>query len=302
MTEQTAKKMSPIKRIAIIAFLIIWPVAIAVFFYWLTISRNPPAEAPQNAPETLTMSLVFLFLGILSLVATVAAYFIAFATQCFTFNYNKPIWKALRVRFYIANIIIPVFAGLTLGLCSAAFLTPILTSTGLSFAVAFAIPCLGMFMVSQFILSYVSIWTPIQKNAVKKRMAAFGISIENMQWGIHMGISDPAKSSLKKLTTIEEDIGMLWIKPDLIVYRGDADGFIIRRGLLAQIERLTDSGSIAALTGALNVVIRFRNQDGTERRVRLHPQDCWTLRQVATKSNDLADQITTWHDNPPGPQ
>jgi hypothetical protein len=207
----------------------------------------------------------------------------------------------LRVRFYIANIIIPVFAGLALGLCSAAFLTPILTSAGLSFAVALAIPCLGMFVISQLVLNYVSIWNPIQKAAVKKRMAAFGISQQNMQWGIHMGISDPAKSSLKKLTTIEEDVGMMWIKPDLIVYRGDADGFIIRRGLLAEIERLTDSGSVAALAGAVNVIIRFRNQDGTERKVRLHPQDCWTLRQVATKSNELADQITTWKNNPQQP-
>ena len=301
MTEQTAKKMSPIKRIVIFALFIIWTSGIAVFFYWLAVSQTPPPDPRQTAPETINMVLDFLFLGILSLAAAATAYFITFATQCFTFNYNKPIWKALRVRFYIANIIILVFTVLALGLCSAAVLTPILTAAGLSFAIALGIPFLGMFVISHLVLLYVSIWTPIQKAAVKKRMAAFGISQQNMQWGIHIGISDPAKSSLKKLI-IEEDIGMLWIKPDMIVYRGDADGFIVRRGLLAQIERLTDSNSPAALVGEVNVVIRFRNQDGTERRVRLHPQDCWTLRQAATRSNELADQLTTWQNNPTEPQ
>jgi hypothetical protein len=302
MIDETPKKMSPIKRIIRIAFLIVWSGGIAVLVFWLTASRRPPAEPPKDASEAATMVVVFLFFGSLALVAGVVGYMIILATQCFTSNYDQPIWKDLKARFYAAHIAIPVCVGLGLGMCTAAILTPILTAAGLSVAVALGIPCLGMFLVSQFVLTYVNIWMPIQKAAVKKRMAVFGISEENMHWGIHMGISDPSRSKRKRSAAIEEDIGMMWIRPDMIVYRGDSDGFIIRRGLLAKIERITDSASVTALAGDVSVVITFQNQNGTERTVRLHHQESWTLRQAAKKSNDLADQITTWQNNPPDSQ
>src|SRR5688572_32692008 len=39
--------------------------------------------------------------------------------------------------------------------------------------------------------------------------------------GIPIGISDPAKSTMKKFLLVEEDLGLLWFTPTHLIYRGE---------------------------------------------------------------------------------
>jgi hypothetical protein len=109
-----------------------------------------------------------------------------------------------------------------------------------------------------------------------------------------MGIFDPAKSSLKKLTSVEEDVGMLWITPEALVYRGDAGDFRVEAAQFLDLSRKVDAGRISALAGNVPVIIRFTVSAGKERSVRLHPENTWTLGQAKSASNALAAAIERW--------
>jgi len=67
---------------------------------------------------------------------------------------------------------------------------------------------------------------------------------EQMAAGIPIGISNPNKSSLKKFTIIEEDLGMLWVTPDTLIYRGDTMGFDIGRSQMIEVERKVEAKQI----------------------------------------------------------
>ncbi len=117
--------------------------------------------------------------------------------------------------------------------------------------------------------------------------------------GIWAGVSDPKQSSMGKLTCVEDDLGMLWLRPNGIFYRGDSQTLDIRRPQIIDVERKVDSGSMAAYAGAVHIIIHWRDTNEAERQTRLHLEDCWTLTGLARALDELADRIEKWRSTPP---
>ncbi len=82
------------------------------------------------------------------------------------------------------------------------------------------------------------------------------------------------RSSFKKLTMVEEDIGALWVGPEQLVYWGDNDQFGITRDQLTEIERKADVGGTSMLGGITHLILHVRLPDGSERQVRSTPRGC----------------------------
>jgi hypothetical protein len=122
-----------------------------------------------------------------------------------------------------------------------------------------------------------------------------------MERGILMGISDPAKKSLGKLGVawVEDDIGMLWITPDELIYEGDEDEFRVRREQLVSIERAANPGAVSVYFGNLNIILTFASEGAAPRRVRLHPESSWTMTGTARASDHLANELERWKDAVP---
>lgn len=296
MASEKVRKLSLAKRVA--GLLFIGAVGIVSFagtsWFFHHIAGAPKTNDLSEAPNIFTHVFVMFFLGCLSLCAGVFCYAVVLLTQCFTFDFRKPFWNTFKVKLYVAHIIVILFVIMGFACFASMVLTPILTKIGLPTTISFLVPILGMLVIVQFLFMWINIWAPLEKAVVKSRLTACGISKEDMERGMYTGISDPAKSSFKKLTMVEEDIGMLWIEADELIYRGDSDGFRIHRRQLIEVERVTDSGSMSAYAGNVHIILRFRTEDGTERRTRLHTLVCWTLGRLAKASNSLAKRLVSW--------
>jgi hypothetical protein len=133
----------------------------------------------------------------------------------------------------------------------------------------------------------------MEKTLIRKRLSAIGISPERMNEGFYAGISDPSVSSFRK-GLIEDDVGMMWLDADAIVYRGDAKRLEIKRNQLLQIERVVDKGSMAAYAGAVHVILQWQDEKNVQVRTRIHVMNCFTLSGVARALDKLEDDLKHW--------
>lgn len=300
MATETGKKLSLGKRIA--GFLLIVLVMIVSFTVTFLVIRflagsRQPGDVPE-APST-AVHVVLMFLGgNLFLGAGILGYVLTLLTKCFTFNFRRPFWNSFKKKLYVMHIAVTVLMGLGAAAFVSMVLTPILMALGLPWIISLIVPGLGTFALVQFLFIWINIWRPLEKVVVKERMSAYGISQEDINRGICIGISDPSKSSFKKLTMVEEDVGMLWLEADELVYRGDTDSFRIGREQLIEVERAVDAGSMAAYGGNVDVILRFRMADGTERKIRLHGGGGWTLASRAKASDSFAERLVRWQQGP----
>ena len=223
----------------------------------------------------------------------IGLYVLCLATQCFTFNFNRPFFKSFKSKLYVINILVQTPIGLGAAFFLEMILLPILDGLGLPFSISFAIPLLTALIVTQMLFICIDIWKPLE-SIVVKRLSAYGVRREDLERGIYVGISDPDKSSFKKMTLVEEDLGMLWIEPDELRYAGDTDHFRIGREQFIELQRAVDKGSVSAYFGNVAVIVRFLTPEGTERRVRLHPESSWTMPGRAKLSEQLAEEILEW--------
>jgi len=83
--------------------------------------------------------------------------------------------------------------------------------------------------------------------------------------------------------------------------RGDADEFRVEPAQLIDVTRKVDAASVSALAGNVPVIIRFTGADGKERKVRLHPENTWTLGRAKSASNALAAALERWAAARPSP-
>ncbi len=147
----------------------------------------------------------------------------------------------------------------------------------------------------QFVLAWFDIWKPIFTSTVRKRLSARGIPPEKLRTGRYMGVSDPDRRSFGKGGhLIEDDLGMMWLTHDALEYHGDTQDFTIPRDRLTALERSVDKGSMEAYVGASHVIIVWLDDNGQERRTRLHPGDCWTLNGSARALDRLAVLLREW--------
>lgn len=262
----------------------------ALGFWWM--SKRTAAQ--PDGGYGLGFAVVLFFIGGFFLVAGALGYVAVIFTECLTFNYQKPVLGGLKVRLYLANIIVPLLVMLGIGFMLAAFVMPLLRRWGLSGSVSYMIPLMGSLVVLQLVLVWVSVWTPVIKRLISKRLRAKGLTDAQLAGGLLLGISDPSKSSMKKFFMIESDLGMLWFDPAQLIYWGDSEDFVIRREDLLEIERKMDAASTSSLSGTVHVILRVAQPDGSERRIRLHNEGLWTLGSRRAAMDALAQQIEAW--------
>ncbi len=233
------------------------------------------------------MGVFFSFIGILS-------YVVVISTNCFTFNYGKPVWlKGFTLRLRLVNIFVPLFVLLGIGSMATVLFGTILTIMGLPLKAAILVPFFCVLVPGQFLLAWFNVWAPMEKTLIRKRLSAMEISPERMSEGFYAGISDPSVSSFAK-GLIEDDVGMMWLDADAIVYQGDARRLEIKRSQLLQIERTVDKGSMAAYAGAVHVILLWQDEKGVQNRTRIHVMNCFTLSGIARSLDKLADDLKNW--------
>jgi hypothetical protein len=92
--------------------------------------------------------------------------------------------------------------------------------------------------------------------------------MQHFATGWYMGISDGNRGTLKRFPSIEEDVGMMWLEETRILYYGDSQAWEITPAQLLEIERKAEAGSTSAYFGGVNVILRYVDAQGQERRVR----------------------------------
>jgi hypothetical protein len=291
MSNGKSAQLSPVKKlIGIVVLLAVMAGGISVGL----MARGGPAPAASPDP---VVHILLMAGGIVFAVLGAALYGVVLVTSCFTFNFQKPFLKSYGPKLWVLNVVV----GLLLQAAVAFMMAPVLFEIlfrHLPAQVALLTAFLAPFVVANLVMVWLSIWTPLEWILIKRRLAARGIPREHLATGMCMGLSDPSKSSFKKFTLVEEDMGMLWINPDMLRYRGDSIDFDIRRDQLLEIERRADAGSTSSYFGAAHVIIRFAQDDATEQRQRLHTEGNWTQTGKAKALNDLAERLSTWKSSP----
>jgi hypothetical protein len=226
------------------------------------------------------------------------AYGLTLATHALTFRFGRPFFRSYRVRFWLCKLVTELFLETGFAwICAPIMLVFVsrLISGPAGTLISFGFP----FILGQFVLIWVNLWAPLESSVIVKRMAALGLSPAQYPGGLPIGISDPAKGSMKKFFLIEEDLGLLWFTPTHLTYRGDSAAWDIYRDDLQEIERKVDPGAVSAYFGAIHVILHARQPDQSIRKIRLHPQSNWTLTRTTKALDSLARQIQSWKSNPP---
>jgi hypothetical protein len=262
-----------------------------VYFIWR--ASNQPAKGPEMEP--IGHAIISIFIGGFFLVMGFCFYLVVLFTHAFTFNFNQSVWDGVKMRMFLANIFVPVTAMIGIGFLLSSVMKPVLDSFNLPGNTSFMLPVMTAVIGLQIVLLFVLIWSPLEKSVINRRLAALGVTPEQMQNGLHIGISNPAiTSSVKRRWCIEEDVGMLWFTPGQLVYWGDKEQFGITREQLIEMERKTDAKSTTALVGTAHVILHILQADGTIRQMRLHTEGVWTMLGKRTASDNLAARITAW--------
>jgi hypothetical protein len=228
------------------------------------------------------------------LAIALAVYLLVVLTGCLTIDYARPVFKRSKPKLFVANIVVLFL--LLMGATCLAYATLLVPFKLLGLPLSpWVVALVGTALVVNIVSIRVNIWAPLERRLVKQRQRALGTPEPEIAIGMCLGISDPAVSGWKR-AVMEDDVGMVWLEPDQLVYRGDADGFSCSRAQLAAIERVAAAGSASAYAGNRHIVLRITGEGGQERRVRLHVEGEWTLGRMREATDRLADRLSAWRD------
>jgi hypothetical protein len=303
MTTETTQQPSQNKK-GWIKILRTWLLVVGTICFWIVLWATVEKHRAQTRPsvsltgdkvDLFAHVFVMTFLAVFFLAIGIGGYFLALLTQCLTFDFSRQIWTAIKVKMWFANLFVLLCIGMGTGFLASAFLTPILTDLGVTSALAGFLPLIGGVGVIQLVFVWVLLWSPLEKRVIARRLSAIGITPAQLQTGIYLGLSDPAQRSVsKRFGAIEEDVGMLWIASDRLIYYGDSRQLNITREQLVSVERQVDGRSTTALSGTAHVILNFNLPDGTPQRVRLHNEGVITMGRKRSAMESLNSQIETW--------
>lgn len=290
--QQTTKPVSKLKVVLLWLLLIgnlgFW------FWFWSDSSSRDVSPVPEVETGPALVRLVgLLLIGGFFLVVGIGAYAIVIATNCFTFDFTRPFFPAFKGKLYLAKIIVPILVSVGAGLLLAAGLDPVLRGFGVGGQMAFMLPLFIVLVPMQIAQMWVNIWTPLTKRLITRRLLARGLQPVHLQGAWWIGVSDPQRSSFKKLTLVEDDVGALWIGGEQLVYWGDADQFAIQPDQIVQLERRADAGSTSMLSGTAHVILHVQSPEGL-RQIRFHTEGHWTLGQSRRAMDALGAAIAQW--------
>ncbi|MGA9452743.1 MAG: hypothetical protein WBW41_15525 [Verrucomicrobiia bacterium] len=292
--EPTNQRPSKLRIVLTWLLMVVAIVILAMLAFWWNHRPMPAQETAEEPAGAIVHSIFFLCVGGFFLVLGVGSYLTVIFSDCFTFNFRQPVWGAVKTRKFIANIIVTVLLALGAGFVLAALLAPVLTALGLDPGMANLLPVLVMVVGVQIVQLWVLVWSPVEKRIITKRLAALGITPAQWQSAALVGLSNPASGLAKRFGAIEEDVGALWVEPELLMYRGDNEQFDLAREQLAQMERKADNRSTSVLGGIAHVILHVKQADGSVRQIRLHTEGQWTMGQKRKAMDALAEAIARW--------
>jgi MFS family permease len=295
MQDDTKPKLSGRKRLLGLAALVM--VIGGSMWFGSTVAHRlggQPSSSPPVAVGPLA-SVLLAGLGIIILLLGAGAYAVMVATGAMTFTYSKPLFRGLKVRLWVVNLLVGLMLQCGLALVVAPMLVQVVAQL-LPLTVAFPLCFFGPFILAQFAFIWFQIWGPLERIVIARRLRAEGIPDTALADGIYVGISDPSKNSFKKLSLVEDDVGMLWFGPERLIYRGDSMAWQVARGHLLAVDQRADAGSASSYFGAVHVIIRFRDENGTEQTWRLHSEGDWTMTRRARSLDRLAAALESWRE------
>jgi hypothetical protein len=296
-SENPGKKLSPTVRVLGCGSLLAASVVCGGLGLMLGQVVFPTSDSTPPPMWGWEMAIAVYVLGAALFTFGLALYGFIVITNCLTFDFTRPFMSSFGPKVWLANLVVGLFfqLGIT-GMVGALLLVPLikLLPQAAAIPLAFLVP----YFAAQGVTIWFSIVTPLDKRLTRLRLQARGISPNQLTVAKFVGVSDPAKSTLKKLTIVEEDMGALWIEERELVYRGDRDDWTISHQDLLDVERKSDAGSVSAYFGAVHVILRFRDKSGTERRLRLHPEGQWTVTGKAQALNKIGDRLRAWISKP----
>lgn len=295
--------MEPTKSVSKTRVVLTWVVMVGftffiscLFFWHHALAPGPQAdESGLPQPNVIVRGIALLVVGLFFLVPSVIAY-LALLFSCYlTFNYRHPVWNSVKAKKYLANIFVGVGISLGFGFIVSAFLSPFLSQLGLPRSQADLLPVLAVLIGYQLLRLWVLVWGPAETFMIQRRLRTMGIAPEQLKSATLVGISNPASGMVKRFGAIEEDMGALWVLPDRLAFRGDAEQFDLTREQIAGIERKADNRSTTVLAGIAHVILQVRLPDGNIRHMRLHTEGQWTMGQKRRAMDALADAIAGWY-------
>src|SRR5439155_26848829 len=302
------KQLSPFRKmLGILAILAVIIVSLFVGLmatggvFWR--DSGPPTSSFDRGGQmaaAIAFSMVTGVLSIVALMVGVAKYAVVVVTRLFIFDLRRPVWASFKNRWWVANIVVPLPVLIGISGLVAAIGSPLLVFLGVAHGTAFLVLILVPLVLLQLLLIWLRILAPIVSRLTRARLQALGVEPARVDRGILLGISDPAFTSLAK-GLIEDDVGMLWIEPDELVYEGDNDQFRIRREQCLSIERVADAAATSAYFGNVNIIMTIAEDGAGPRRVRLHPESSMTMTGIARASDRLADELERWKGAAPAP-
>lgn len=230
----------------------------------------------------------FLGLALLFYLATIVS-------GCFSFTFKRPMWKAARLKMGFANIVLMVLSGAGSGFLGGAILGPVLLFSGLNVQMARLLPLLLMLAVVQVASWRVFVWAPLEKRIIWNRLRTTGVSHAEVQSAILVGLSNQATGFIKRFGATDNDIGGLWLTPELLIYRGDGEQFGVTREQLVQMEQQTEDRTASFFGSTAQVTLHVSLSDGSIRPIRLHAKGHWTKENKRAAMDALADAIAEWH-------
>ncbi len=75
---------------------------------------------------------------------------------------------------------------------------------------------------------------------------------------------------------------------------GDRGDWTIRHDQLVAVDREAFAKSSDAYFGAVHVILRFKTDDGSEQRLRLHDEQAWTASGAAKELEAIAGRLEAW--------
>ena len=289
--QRTRKPVSKLKMLLMWGIFLGFTIGWIAFLLWQRRDRPAVAEPPTDVVHTMVM----VVLGGFFLAGGVAGYLVLLATNCFTMKFDRPVWSGVKDRLYLANVVVLTGAALGLGFGLTPWLSPLLTGFGLTGELAMFLPVMALVVALQIVRIFVLIWAPMERRLIARRLQARGITPAQLQGASLVGISNPLRSSFKKFSQVEEDVGALWVGPEQLIYWGDNDQFAVRREQLTQIERKADAGGTTMLVGVTHIILHVQQPDGSERQIRLHTEGHWTMSGKGRAMDALEERIVAWH-------
>ena len=97
--ERTKRPVSKVKMV------LMWLIFLGLTAGWIAFLLSRHRDTPvstQPAPD-LIRTIITLIIGGFFFVAGVGSYFILLATDCFTFNFQRPVWDGVKGKLYVES-------------------------------------------------------------------------------------------------------------------------------------------------------------------------------------------------------